>query len=91
LIAVHNKKSLIFGIPGLILLYGGLFLAVDAFLIGVIAMFLGAILLFVGVTFYVKAKARNPAWVLLIFIPILGLLALVLLIDKSKSIISRRT
>ena len=84
MIATHNKKSLQLGIPGLILQYGGLFLTVDFFRVGVLAMFVGTILLFFGLGFYLKAKKRNMAWVVLIFIPILGILFLALLGDKSK-------
>ncbi len=83
MIATHNKKSLQFGIPGLILQYGGLFLTVDFFRVGVSAMLVGTVLLFFGLGFYLKAKNRNMAWVILIFIPILGILFLALLVDKS--------
>ena len=84
MITTYNQKSLIFGVPGLVLQYGGLFLAVDFFLAGLLSLFIGTVLLFVGLGFYLKAKNRNMAWVILIFIPILGILFLALLVDKSK-------
>ncbi|HET6329664.1 MAG TPA: hypothetical protein VFF76_02660 [Holophagaceae bacterium] len=91
MITTYNRKSLMFGVPGLVLQYGGLFLAVDFFLVGVLGMFTGTILLFVGLGFYLKAKNRNLAWAVLIFIPILGILLLALLVDKSKTLSARHT
>ncbi|GLH67170.1 hypothetical protein [Geothrix edaphica] len=84
MIATLNKKSLQLGVPGLVLQYGGLFLAVDFFPVGVLAILIGTILLLFGLGYYLKAKNRNLAWVVLIFIPILGILFLALLVDKSK-------
>ena len=86
MIASYNRKSLLLGVPGLVLQYGGLFLTVDFFLVGILAMLIGTILLLFGLGFYLKAKNRNLAWVVLIFIPILGILFLALLVDKSKAL-----
>ena len=86
MIASYNRESLLLGVPGLVLQYGGLFLTVDFFLVGILAMLIGTILLLFGLGFYLKAKNRNLAWVVLIFIPILGILFLALLVDKSKSL-----
>jgi uncharacterized membrane protein HdeD (DUF308 family) len=89
LIASYNKKSLQFGVPGLVLLYGGLAFLFVAFPVAVLSVLSGLVLLLIGVAFYVRAKARHWAWVSLAFIPILGLFGLALLIDKSKPRCSR--
>jgi hypothetical protein len=84
LIAAYNRKSLIFGIPGIVLHYAGLLLVMTFFLLGLSVLVVGTILLIIGVGFYVKAKKRSIAWVALLLIPYLGLLFLALLIDKSR-------
>jgi len=90
LIASYNKKSLQFGVPGLILLYGGLLLVFVAFPVAFFSVLSGLLALLIGVGFYVRAKGRHWAWASLAFIPILGLLFLALLVDKSKPPIHRR-
>jgi len=83
-IATLNQRSLKYGVPGLVLQYGGAACFMGFPLFGLLAMVIGTVLLFIGIGLYLKAKGRSPAWVILIFIPVIGILFLAMLVDKSK-------
>lgn len=88
MIARYNNKSLLFGIPGIILQItgrvgslpgaesesSGLFLLV---------MLAGTILLLIGLAYYAMAKGRHAAWCLFAFLSIIGLIVLACLKDKA--------
>jgi hypothetical protein len=87
MIVEYNRKSLIYGIPGIILQIGGSFLRTsegELTLPGALLILIGTALLLVGFVYYAKAKGRHPAWSLLGFLSLIGLLILALLKDKSN-------
>jgi hypothetical protein len=86
MIAEYNTKSFIFGVPGLVLQTGGLFIRnAEGVMtpLGFIIAICGNVLLLVGFIFYAKAKGRHPAWCLLGFLSLIGLIILACLKDKS--------
>jgi hypothetical protein len=99
MIAKYNRKSLVLGVPGLLLQIGCLFLsnflaakakaggsAVPeslALLLGV-GMIAGAVLLVIGLCFYAKAKGYSAVLGLLGLLSCIGLLILAVLPDKAK-------
>jgi hypothetical protein len=95
MIARYNRKSLIFGVPGLVLQIGGnaavqlsKTAAANAHSIagiGAIACLIGTVLFLVGLAFYAKAKGRHPAWCLMAFLSIIGVLVLAGLKDNAPS------
>lgn len=72
----ENNKSLMFGVPGLLLQIGGVEYP--------ILSLIGTILLLIGLAFYAKAKGRHPAWCLLGLFSIFGIIGLALLKDLTK-------
>ena len=88
MIAHYNRKSLLYGIPGLVLQIGGDIAAqfsgattvVD---LGRIVTLTGTILLLVGLAFYAKAKWRHPAWCLMALLSIIGFIVLAMLKDEA--------
>lgn len=88
MIQEYNKKSFVFGIPGIILQIAGNFMRnPDGVITGLGALIIlsGTALLIVGLVFYAKAKGRHPAWCLFAFLSIIGLLVLALLKDHSQT------
>ncbi len=86
MIAEYNKKSFIFGIPGVVLQIAGNFMRTPERMItplGAILVLGGTVLLLIGLMFYAKAKGRHPAWCLFAFLSIIGLIVLACLKDKS--------
>jgi hypothetical protein len=91
-IPLYNKKSLVFGVPGLFLALGCVF-ASDAFTKPTrwiltlldIGRWGGAILWIVGLCYFAKAKGRNAAWGLFGFLACIGLAVLWFLEDKAKT------
>ena len=87
MIAEYNKKSLVFGIPGIILQIAGNFMRTPNGLftpLGWLAVLGGTALLLVGLAFYAKAKGRHSAWCLFAFLSLIGLIVLACLKDKSE-------
>jgi hypothetical protein len=99
MIAKYNRKSLIVGIPGLLLqlicLFTTNFLAASAksggnapsaALVAILGWgeIAGTVLLIVGLCFYAKAKGYPAALGLLGLLSCIGLLILALLRDKTK-------
>lgn len=88
MIQEYNKKSFVFGIPGVILQIAGNFMRNPEGLItitGSLILLCGTILLMAGLAFYAKAKGRHPAWCLFAFLSIIGLIVLALLKDHSQT------
>lgn len=85
MIARDNNISLALGVPGIILQFVGNLLRLnktyDA--IGVLVLVIGTLLLIGGLAYYAKAKGRSPAWGLMGFLSLLGLLVLALLKDQT--------
>jgi len=76
MIAKYNRISLGLGIPGLVMQIAG---RVGAEALGVFALpvvLLGTGLLLAGFAFYAKAKGRHPAWCLMAFLSLIGLVVL---------------
>lgn len=86
MIQEYNRKSFIFGVPGLILQIAGRLMMnpTESGGLGALVALLGTVLLLVGFAFYAKAKGRHPAWCLMAFLSIIGLIVLALLKDKSQ-------
>lgn len=72
-----NNTSLAFGIPGVIIQIAGQFMNQPLILLA------GTVLLIVGLAFYAKAKGRSPAWCLMGFLSIIGLIVLACLKDLA--------
>ena len=89
----YNRKSLAFGIPGLILQIGsevapvlwgwGHFPPSWIVILCDIGILAGGILLIIGLCYYAKSKGRNAAWGLFGFLSCIGIAVLLLLEDKS--------
>ncbi len=73
----YNNISLALGVPGLALQLAGHFVQLYALI------YLGVLLLMLGLAYYAKAKGRNPAWCLLGFLSIIGMIILAVLKDKA--------
>lgn len=88
MIESYNRKSFIFGIPGIILQVAGNFMRNPEGMItspGALISLCGTVLLMIGLAFYAKAKARHPVWCLFAFLSLIGLLVLALLKDRSQA------
>jgi hypothetical protein len=99
MIAKYNRKSLVLGIPGLLLQVGCIFTAnlitakarsggatpPDALALFLAAgSLVGAVLLIIGLGFYAKAKGYSAVLGLLGLLSCIGLLILAVLPDKTK-------
>ena len=95
MIAEYNRTSLRYGIPGVLLQFPGPFLTeylwpqID--LLPKLVAAVGSILLLVSVSYYARAKGRNPRWCLFAFLSWFGILVLALLEDRSGMIRSTAT
>lgn len=88
MIRKYNNISLAFGAPGLVIQIGGYVMSqvsTDPMLalLGALISLAGTALLLVGLAFYAQAKARHPAWCLMGFASIVGLIVLACLKDRS--------
>ncbi|MBE3098350.1 MAG: DUF4190 domain-containing protein [Planctomycetes bacterium] len=84
-----NRISLAWGIPGILIQLPASFvcrLAENPWIAAVawLASLVGTVLLMVGLAYYARAKGRSPAWCLLGFLSIVGLIVLGVLKDKSS-------
>jgi hypothetical protein len=101
MIAKYNRKSLMLGLPGLLLQFGCIFTAnsmaanikgtgplpsVGLIVLCEIGIAVGGILLIIGLCFYAKAKGHSALWGLLGLLSCIGLLVLAVLPDKTKGI-----
>ena len=74
----HNRTSLRWGIPGIILGIGGPMLFMSSedgalFWIGSSCALGGAVMLFIGLAYYLKAKQQHPAWALTALVSWIGI------------------
>ena len=86
MIAEYNRKSFVFGIPGIILQIAGNFMRTPDGVftpLGALVLLAGTVLLLVGLMFYAKAKGRHGAWCLFAFLSLIGLIVLACLKDRS--------
>lgn len=77
MIKKYNNISLAVGIPGLAIQIAGRIWEMDALTLA------GTVILLVGLYYYTKAKGRNPAWCLMAFLSIIGLLVMGMLKDLT--------
>ncbi len=92
--AALNRKSLMLGVPGIILQFVGQFLPAmvsgrqvpsDSVVIGgVCVVLLGTVLLIFGLCTYAQAKGHSRWWGLMGLLSIIGLIVLGLLKDRRK-------
>ncbi len=78
MIKEYNNISLTWGIPGIALQIAGNVIGQPLILV------LGTVLLMIGLAYYAKAKGRSPAWCLMGFLSIIGLIVLACLKDLEK-------
>lgn len=90
MIREHNRTSLLYGIPGVLLQFPGPFLTEylwpEIGLLPKLVAGAGSVLLLIGLSYYARAKGRNPGWCLLAFLSWFGILVLALLEDRSGTI-----
>ena len=87
----YIKRSFFWGISGIILIV--IYPIIPAFLnvrgslryILEYSYILGSFLFIIGTIYYLKAKNRNIIYSLLVFLPIIGLILLAILKDKSAN------
>jgi RsiW-degrading membrane proteinase PrsW (M82 family) len=87
MIARYNNISLALGAPGIILQIVGQILRESPQYqdVGRLLLVLGTGLLLVGLAFYAKAKGRHPAWRLMAFLSLIGLIVLASLKDHATA------
>ena len=85
----YNNISLAFGAPGIILqVIGNVMVRTSRpgeLFLGAFIALLGTILLIVGFAYYAMAKGRNPAWCLMAFLSLIGLIVLACLPDLAPN------
>lgn len=74
-----NRKSLAFGVPGLVLQLGG---KAEGY---PLITLVGSILLLVGLAYYAKGKGRHPAWGLFGLLSIIGVIILACMKDNDAA------
>jgi hypothetical protein len=81
----YNNISLATGAPGFLLQVVGQVLRMDPGeqFLGLAVVGAGTALLLVGLAYYAKAKGQNPAWCLMAFLSLIGLIVLACLPDKA--------
>jgi hypothetical protein len=88
-----SKKSVVFTVSGFVLESYGYTVMQQEFgnknlslaCLGLVGVLLGTFLLLIGLAYYAKAKGRHPAWCVLAFLSIVGLIALACLEDKAPN------
>jgi hypothetical protein len=92
MIARYNNISLLAGVPGIILQVVGQVMRQNPGqeTVGYLVLALGTALLLFGLAYYAMAKGRNPAWCLLAFLSLLGLIILACLSDLAPDGRERR-
>ncbi|HAI14048.1 MAG TPA: hypothetical protein DCM28_20250 [Phycisphaerales bacterium] len=88
MIAAYNTKSLAFGVPGILLQVAGrigIEVTQEPVLQAICSLSKigGLILLLIGMIYYAKAKSRHPAWSLMAFLSLIGLIVLACLKDRT--------
>ena len=95
MIAKYNRKSLAFGLPGILIQVCCVVInetATSPALLAVspVVLLVGFALLMTGVYFYVKSKGRNPAWSVLACFSFLGLIILACLKDHALNLVCKK-
>jgi hypothetical protein len=87
MIARYNKLSFLFGVPGILLQVVGAVMrqSGDNADMGLMVQLVGTGLLIAGLCYYAQAKGRNPAWCLMGFLSIIGLIVLACLEDRAPN------
>jgi hypothetical protein len=93
MIARYNNRSLLFGIPGILLQMCGVVAPVAqvpghpeiADMLFILLRIVGTILLMIGLGYYAKAKGRNSAWCFMGFLSCFGLLFLAIMKDLAPN------
>ena len=81
----YNNISLVIGVPGILIqTIGGFMPGGEGDPLGLILVFIGTALFILGLGYYARAKGRHPAWCLMGFLSIIGLIVLALLKDRTK-------
>jgi ABC-type enterochelin transport system permease subunit len=83
MIKEYNRKSLMLGVPGIVMLNVGVIMAASEIAIGPLLLLLGTGLFITGLAYYAKSKGRHPAWCLAGFLSIVGIIILVSLKDRT--------
>jgi hypothetical protein len=85
MIARYNNISLALGAPGIILQIAGYVMAQNPQQqqVGFLVQLGGTVLLIAGLAMYAKAKGRSPAWGLMGFLSLIGLIVLACLKDET--------
>jgi hypothetical protein len=86
MIKAYNNKSLLLGVPGLIIQIVGRVMMGDpgSSGLGTIVLLAGSALLVTGLAYYAMAKGRTPVWCLMGFLSLIGLIVLAVLPDLAK-------
>lgn len=86
-----NRKSLMLGIPGIVLQLAGNFMTprsdsadAVALLLPALLMIGGTILLIIGLGYYASAKGHSRWWGLMGFLSLIGLIVLAVMPDRKK-------
>ena len=84
-----NKKSLMLGIPGILLqIVGRVIMTTQGegamSLVGVVVALVGTVMLIAGLSWYARAKGHSGWWGLMGLLSIIGLIILAVLPDKRK-------
>lgn len=79
MIKKYNNISLAWGVPGLVIQTAGILCDQP------LVMWLGSLLFLVGLAYYAKAKRQHPAWCLMAFLSIIGILVLGCLKDRGAA------
>jgi len=87
MIARYNNISLALGAPGIILQIVGQVTRVSPEHLGLarVLLIVGTGLLLIGLAYYAKAKGRHPAWCLMAFLSLIGLIVLASLKDRAPA------
>ncbi len=96
-----NNRSLMWGIPGFVLQVGGFISLIiiqavsrphpaSPLLLALAALVAlgGAVLLAIGLMYYARAKGRHPAWGLLGFLGLPGLIVLAVIPDREVEVLA---
>ena len=94
MIAKYNRRSLYWGVPGLLssIVWPIMFSVWEdeaSVLVGAIVGLTGLVMLFIGFGYYAKAKEQHPAWAGMAIISLLGFIVLALLPDRHQRSIDR--
>jgi len=79
----YNNISLLLGVPGILMQTAGrvILMSPERQGLGLAVSLIGTTLLLGGFAYYAKAKGRHPAWRLMAFLSIIGLIVLACLKD----------